>query len=164
MSNKLFLLLVSVLLYVHFPFNLKAQDVKILKFDALKSTLETSGSRLKVVNFWATWCRPCVEEMPAFLKFHEIYKDKVDLILVALDYPSTIEKKVFPFLKSKGISQKVIVLDETDPNDWIDKISPNWSGAIPATLIVDKSGRFIQFYENSFTLEELEKTLTPFLK
>jgi thiol-disulfide isomerase/thioredoxin len=164
MSKKLFLLLVSVLLSIYFAFNLYSQEVKILKFDGLKSSLETSGSRLKVVNFWATWCRPCVEEMPAFLKFQEIYKDKVDLILVALDYPSTIEKKVLPFLKSKGIPQKVIVLDEPDPNDWIDKISPNWSGAIPATLIVDKSGRFIQFYENSFTLEELEKTLTPFLK
>jgi thiol-disulfide isomerase/thioredoxin len=164
MSKKLFLLLVSVLLSIYFAFNLYSQEVKILKFDALKSSLETSGSRLKVVNFWATWCRPCVEEMPAFLKFQEIYKDKIDLILVALDYPSTIDKKVLPFLKSKGISQKVIVLDEPDPNEWIDKIWPNWSGAIPATLIVDKSGRFIQFYENSFTLEELEKTITPFLK
>jgi thiol-disulfide isomerase/thioredoxin len=164
MSKKLFLLLVSVLLSIYFAFNLYSQEVKILKFDGLKSSLETSGSRLKVVNFWATWCRPCVEEMPSFLKFQEIYKDKIDLILVALDYPSTIDKKVLPFLKSKGISQKVIVLDEPDPNEWIDKISPNWSGAIPATLIVDKSGRFIQFYENSFTLEELEKTLTPFLK
>lgn len=140
MKNTVFLLL----FLTQFVF---AQDVKVLTFKQLQKKLKKEKSEILVVNFWATWCKPCVEELPDFEKFQAEYKDKnVKVLLVSLDFATDLETNVKPFLKSKGFKTEVCLLNETDPNTWIDKIEPKWSGAMPATLVY-KNHQKIDFVE-----------------
>lgn len=112
-----------------------AQTVKhVYKINDLLKRIESTG-QTTVINFWATWCKPCVEELPAFDSLAKAGTAKV--LLVCLDFKEEIEKKVNPFLKKKNITTECVLLDEINGNDYIDKISKAWSGAIPATLFVN---------------------------
>jgi thiol-disulfide isomerase/thioredoxin len=107
-----------------------------------------------VVNFWATWCSPCVKEIGLFEELHQTYKSqKLKVILVSLDFPNQLEKRVLPFLKEKEITADVRLMTDLDYNNWINKVDPSWSGAIPATLIYNKKSK--QFFEKEFTKDEL---------
>ncbi len=132
-------------------------------YKELKPLLERSDGKTYVVNFWATWCGPCVKELPAFEKLGKEYSDKnVEVLLVSLDFPKQVEKRLIPFINRKKIESKVILLDDVNEDYWIKAIDSNWTGAIPATLIYNSSKR--KFYEQSFDYELLENELKTFLK
>lgn len=117
----------------------KAQTVKhVYKINELLSRIENTKGPL-VVNFWATWCKPCVEELPAF---DSLAKTKnVTVLLVCLDFKEDIDKKVNAFIRKNNYTAEIVLLDEVNGNDYIDKISKSWSGAIPATLFVNGNKR-----------------------
>lgn len=136
-------------------------SVPVLDFEGLLQYLNQEPDVLHVVNFWATWCKPCVAELPAFEKLNKEYKDKnVKVILVSLDFLVKYESHLIPFLEKNEIASDVVLLAEADANAWIDRIDPSWSGAIPATLIFKGDQR--EFYEQSFDFEELENTINSF--
>jgi thiol-disulfide isomerase/thioredoxin len=116
-----------------------------------------------VVNFWATWCKPCVAELPYFLELEKMYKDKnVKFIFVSLDFMNNLESALIPFLDDRKISSEIIVLDQKDADVWMEKIDKNWSGSIPATLIYNTKNR--KFVEDKFhSTKELEDLLKPLL-
>jgi thiol-disulfide isomerase/thioredoxin len=127
-----------------------------------KEFLQQNNEQVYVLNFWATWCKPCVKELPAFEQLRSAYKaQNVEVILVSLDFPENLESRVVPFISDHDLKSRVILLDDPDANSWIPKVSEKWSGAIPATLIV-KNG-VSKFYERSFTFEELENELKTIL-
>lgn len=131
-------------------------------YDRFRHYLEAKNDTTYIVNFWATWCKPCVEELPVFEKLYEEYKDeKVRLILVSLDFEDKIESKLIPFIKKNELKGEVIVLRQKGMNNWIDKIDPAWSGALPATIIYNKDKR--AFFEQSFDYKELKTKLQEFL-
>jgi len=135
--------------------------VKTYTYETLKPLLHKTDNNTYIINFWATWCKPCVEELPAFEKINADYKNKnVEVILVSLDFPNQIETRLIPFIKEHKLQSKVILMADLDQNTWIPKISEKWSGAIPATLIYTKDTR--EFYEQSFTYELLLKELNKF--
>lgn len=137
--------------------------IESFKYDGLEKYLKITDDKTYVINFWATWCKPCVEELPAFEKLLEKYKNKkVEVILVSLDFPNQIENRVIPFINKHKLQSKVVLMADTDQNTWIPKVNENWSGAIPATLIYNKNLR--KFYEQSFTFELLETELLTFIK
>jgi thiol-disulfide isomerase/thioredoxin len=141
---------------------LENQRVPSYNFDELNTLLTKNNDTTYVVNFWATWCRPCIKELPAFEKLNADYSDKpVKVLLVSLDFPDKIEKQVIPFMDKNNIKSKVVLLDDPDANSWIPKVSEKWSGAIPATIIYKGQSR--EFYERSFTFEELNTELHKFL-
>lgn len=116
-----------------------------------------------VVNFWATWCKPCVAELPSFDSLLVEKKNKnIKILLVCLDFREELEKKVNPFLKKNKIQSECVLLDEVNGNDFVNKIEQNWSGAIPATLL--KRGKFRLFYEKKLTLADLERRLEELQK
>lgn len=144
-----------------------SQPIRIIKYPELRQILDqTSDSTVLVVNFWATWCAPCVAEIPHFERIGALYASRgVKVILVSLDAASQLKKKVEPFVAGKGIrSAEVLLLDERDYAAWIDKVSPEWSGALPFTLIIDTNSRIRKGFERPLTLAELETELQSFTK
>lgn len=137
--------------------------VPTYNFEELSEELLTKNNDTTyVVNFWATWCRPCIKELPVFEKLNADYSEKkVKVVLVSLDFPDKIEKQVIPFMDKNNIQSEVVLLDDPDSNSWIPKISKDWSGAIPVTIIYKGDSR--EFYERSFTFEELDTEVNKIL-
>ncbi|QOD61872.1 TlpA family protein disulfide reductase [Polaribacter haliotis] len=136
--------------------------VKSYSYNELKPLLEKNDDKIYVINFWATWCGPCVKELPSFEKLGKEYANKnVEVILVSLDFPKQVDKKLIPFIQKKNLQSEVILLDDINEDVWIKAIDKNWSGAIPATLIYNKNKRM--FYEQSFEYDTLEKEVQTFL-
>lgn len=137
--------------------------VDVIGFEDLKPELQKEDDTVRVINFWATWCAPCVREMPYLVKAHEKYKNKkVKFLLVNLDRPSNLEKEVIPFMKRFNIQSKVVILDDPDANRWIPVVDQRWTGAIPATVIYKQENR--TFVEGSITFEELDQYINDKLK
>lgn len=133
-----------------------SQSIQVVDFEQLQSRLELRNDTTYVVNFWATWCLPCIKEMPAFQKIHEEYiSQKVKVLLVSLDFVKHIDSRLIPFIEKHELTPEVIVLNDPDANAWIDKVSPRWSGALPATLIFNKN--FREFFEQEFTYLSLKQ-------
>ncbi|AWI27252.1 hypothetical protein HYN49_09410 [Flavobacterium pallidum] len=132
-------------------------------FKSLEYFLNKKNDTTYVVNFWATWCAPCVAELPHFEKLNALYKNrKVKVLLVSLDMRKKIESNLIPFIKRKNLKSDVIFLDDLNANEWIGKVDAGWSGAIPATVIFNKTER--KFYEQSFTFDALENELKQIIR
>jgi thiol-disulfide isomerase/thioredoxin len=141
----------------------KEIELEIYDYAGLETFLNKKDESIYVVNFWATWCAPCIKELPFYERLNETYADRdVEVLLVSLDFPKQYETKLKPYIKDKKLKSKVIALNDVDSNYWIPKISEDWTGALPATLIYNKDKR--HFYEKSFTYKELETELKHFLK
>ncbi|NVJ87924.1 MAG: redoxin domain-containing protein [Flavobacteriaceae bacterium] len=137
-------------------------SVKSLNYNELKPYLIKNDSKTHVVNFWATWCAPCVKELPYFEKIGKEYAaENVEVLLVSLDFPKQVEKKLIPFINKRNIKSEVLLLDDPNENIWINAIDSTWSGALPATLIYNTKKR--KFYEQSFDYKTLETELKTFL-
>jgi thiol-disulfide isomerase/thioredoxin len=143
---------------------LPAQEIPFIKTAQLEHWLEADSDTVFVLNFWATWCGPCVAELPAFEKLNKKYAaQKVKVLLISTDFKRNVESKVKPFVKRKNLRSQVLFMDEPDPNEWINLVSPDWSGAIPATLIVSKRSNHRLFFEKQMTFKELEEKLLSVL-
>ncbi|AZJ32303.1 AhpC/TSA family protein [Tenacibaculum mesophilum] len=140
----------------------KKVKITTLNYEELKPFLHKSNDKTYVVNFWATWCMPCVKELPAFEKLHKKYKDKnVEVVLVSLDFSKQIETNLIPFIKKKKLQSKILHFEDSNEQFWIRDIAESWSGSIPATLIYNKQKR--KFYERTFSYVELQNELQTFL-
>jgi thiol-disulfide isomerase/thioredoxin len=142
---------------------LSKTDLEVYDFNGFEKFLQKKDDKVYVVNFWATWCAPCIKEMPYFEKLSQEYKnDNVEVLFVSLDFPHLYDSKLKPFIKDKNIKSKVVALNDVDMNTWIPKVDENWSGSIPATVIYRNDTS--KFYEQSFTYESLETEVKQFLK
>ncbi len=134
----------------------------VYNFDTFESMLYKEDDYTYIVNFWATWCKPCIEELPYFEKVNAEYKkENVKVVLVSLDMPSMWKSRLEPFVEKKGLQSEVVILDDPKQNTWIPKVAEEWGGGIPATLIYNKDKR--SFYEQGFTYEELTEELNQFI-
>lgn len=142
--------------------NLKSDiELEIYDFEGFEKFLNRKDDKVYVINFWATWCAPCVKELPYFEKLNSEYEVKnVEVILVSLDFPHLYDSKLKPFIEKKKLKSKVIALDDVDMNTWIPKVDGSWSGSLPATMIYKNENS--KFFEQSFTYEELEKEVKQF--
>ena len=144
--NHLFL----VLLYVSHSFA-QTKDVISLDYQKLQPLLYQNTKSVHVVNFWATWCAPCIKELPYFEELNKL--EGVEVLLVSLDFPKHKQNRLIYFVEKHNLQSKVVHLDDENENFWINEISANWSGALPATLIYNQNRR--GFYEQSFKKDEL---------
>ncbi|WP_192822118.1 TlpA disulfide reductase family protein [Rufibacter sp. LB8] len=139
----------------------QTKKVQAVKLPALQRYLSSTSDTTYIINFWATWCKPCIEELPAFEALQQQNAGKpVQVVLVSLDFVKDLDKKVIPFVNRHKLKSTVFLLDEPDQNAWIEKIEPSWSGAIPATLFVNNARKQRFFTEKPLTLEQLQTYLT----
>ena len=140
-----------------------AQQVRVIRFPELQKWLARPTDTTYVVNFWATWCAPCIKELPNFEQLRAANAGKkVKILLVSLDYVSQLDKKVKPFVKQRGLKSEVVLLNETDPNDYIDKVDAKWSGALPFTLVFNNKTKQRVSFERELSAPELTAALKKF--
>lgn len=153
-----YILVVSFLLFSWAPINSTSPPAKfeIISFEQFEEMMKEESSKLRVYNFWATWCAPCVKEMPYFEKAQAENPD-LELVFISMD-DGRKPDRVTNFMEKRGIQAPVFLLDDVDYNKWIDKVSPDWSGAIPATLFIQPDGTK-HFIEGELESEELESII-----
>ena len=145
---------------IAWTFLASGQVTDIVTLEQLQAKLQGERDRIQVVNFWATWCAPCLKELPLFEKLHDERKDvHVRLISLDLDLDPNADK-VRNFAQRKKLKAEVIMLDEKDPNTWINKVDKGWSGAIPATLVINNQNGKRKFFEGQLHPGDLEKLIS----
>jgi thiol-disulfide isomerase/thioredoxin len=163
MKKQFYLLVITAIFSLNSAVS-KAQKVEYIKIPELEKILRNPDNKLFVVNFWATWCPPCVAEISNFESAAKAYDQaKVKFILVSLDFPSQVEKQLIPFLKKNKISLDVAVMMDVDYNKWIDKVDTKWQGDIPATLFFNNSKKSKYSHSGEVTEPELKKYINSFL-
>lgn len=161
--NILKSLLLSCLFFFIGCTSLTRERVEIIKIDGLQSLIKEKDHQLHIINFWATWCKPCVKELPQFTELAKSHPE-ISVSLVSLDFVQDLEDKVNPFLNKNDIDLRVLLIDELDYNLWIDMVDPSWSGAIPATLILEPGTGHRIFIEKEFENNELVEVIDSFTK
>lgn len=153
---KLFIIIFLSLL----SFNITGQSIEVISYHQLEEYYNSSNDTLYVINYWATWCQSCVEELAGFIKLQdEMRNEKFKMILVSLDSPEQSNLLLHPFLKENNINGKIVLLDD-DPNVWINRVNTAWEGAIPATQVIKNKSK--GFYNKSLSYEQLHEIVSTF--
>jgi thiol-disulfide isomerase/thioredoxin len=149
-AATIFLLIVSAMAFAQQP------GVKVISTGQLLAEVDRpDDNTLYVVNFWATWCVPCVKELPYFEAATKKYDSKeVKVLLVSLDFISDTAK-VKKYTEVKKLQSQVYHLEAGDPNKWIDNFETTWDGGIPATIMY-KAGKKVYFRQGDFEATELD--------
>jgi len=112
------------------------RTVAVINQEELAELLSVQNDTTYVVNFWATWCPPCVSEMPILMEFAMRNKEKkIKMLLVSFDYTNKIEERVLPFIEDFNITEDVVVFDTPPGVEWMDYVYTNYTGSIPATVV-----------------------------
>jgi thiol-disulfide isomerase/thioredoxin len=136
---------------------LAVKPVQRVRIDSLINRVHAVNDTTYIINFWATWCAPCVKELPVFDTIANKFAGKpVKVILVSLDFPKDVVGKLPNFIEKKGIKQEVLFLDELYENEWIPKVDSTWQGNIPATWIVNAKKKERHFFPREVGVVELD--------
>lgn len=133
-----------------------AQDVKVVKIEELKKEYIKANDTTYIVNFFATWCGPCVQEMPVINKFYLATKNKkIQVLFVSLD-GGIAPAKLSKFIKKQKMEAPVFILIESSDFSWLPYIDKRWQGSIPATMIVNSNKNVKAFFETPMENGQLE--------
>lgn len=149
--------------FIAFSMNLFGQSsdkIRTIGVEEIEVLLENDADKLHVINFWATWCGPCVTELPYFEKVaSELKTENIEFLLVSLDFPSQVDSRLIPFLKEKNISLDVALITELDYDLWISKVDEEWKGNLPATLIFNNPKNKRAFIAGALKEDELKELI-----
>ncbi|HEY6977405.1 MAG TPA: TlpA disulfide reductase family protein [Chitinophagaceae bacterium] len=150
------LVLLILIISIAFAHRGLAQQIRKAKIEDITGYIQKSDHPL-IVTFWATWCKPCIEELPLLQQTARQNKSaKVELVMVSLDFPEAYPKDILDFVNKKNISATFFWLDETDADHFCPAIDKKWQGSIPATLFVNGKNNYRKFFEKKITPEESE--------
>ncbi|TMI89861.1 MAG: TlpA family protein disulfide reductase [Bacteroidetes bacterium] len=153
--------IVTFLLFVAI---IHAQEIKSVKVTELSKTIQESKTPL-IVNFWATFCVPCIQEIPYFQELTQQYKSKnVSLIFVSLDLKEAYPAKVTAMAKKLKLAFPVMWLNETNADYFCPKIDTSWTGGMPSSLFVNNATGYHKFFEDQLSKEKLEKEIQEMIK
>ncbi len=151
--------LVILLALLQVAGDVQGQEIRKMKITELVAYMDSVQKPL-VINFWATYCRPCLEEIPHLQNVVAKHaSDSVELLLVSLDMQDDFPEVLAEVVRKRSITARVAWLDEHDADYFCPKIDSKWSGALPATLFLNNKKGYRKFSERALTLPELEKEL-----
>lgn len=129
----------------------------------LRDVVRDSQARVVLVNVWATWCQPCLEEFPDLLRIEREYRGRgVKLILVSGDFDTEVPN-VVKFLSRQGVDFPTYIKAGSDM-EFINTMNSEWSGALPATFVYDSGGHLARFWEGKASYAELQQAVFEVLK
>jgi thiol-disulfide isomerase/thioredoxin len=132
----------------------------LIKWDKMEQLLHPENDTLYVINFWATWCKPCIEELPAFVGAeNDLRSEKVRFIYISMDFKREFNTRFIPFVEQHLKGRTVYLLDEPDYNAWISKVNDQWQGEIPATLLIRNHPAVSSFQNSLLSSSELLQLL-----
>ena len=131
--------------------------------EELGKIVAENGDRPTLINFWATWCPPCLKEMPEFVRFVEEYPDeKVRFLSVSVDHPDTIERRVRPYVEEEDLPFSVWVYAGM-PDEAAEHLPFALGGAVPVTVVLDANGEVVRLWEEEIVFDDLETAVGPLL-
>jgi thiol-disulfide isomerase/thioredoxin len=136
-----------------FSFSIAIGQVRVLSSSEYKTLIHADGDSLVVVNFWATWCKPCIDEFPGLVRLKK--ELPIRLLFISVDDPDRIDS-VTKYLKSQGVKFLSYIRSEEDMERFINAISPKWSGAVPATFIYDSKGNLLDLIIGQKSTEQFK--------
>ena len=151
--------LIKIFILVFFlPALASAQTIEKWKIEQLERYIQASDKPL-IVNFWATFCKPCIEEIPYFQSLVKKYDSAgIKLLLVSLDLKEAYSK-INSFAATHKFTAPIVYLNETNADIFCPKIDEKWSGAIPASLFVNNQKGYRKFFEEQIPEAQLEEEI-----
>lgn len=156
----------AIILFIFISvFSSYSQEVKtISSTDEYQQVLDSFKDKVILVNFWATWCLPCVKEFPELVKLQKNYKDNdFVLLFISLDDKGDIETKIIPFLKKQGVDFTSFFGNFSNPESIMNYVDKSWHGEIPYTGLYNKKGILSKALIGSKTYEQFETEVKKLL-
>lgn len=153
------------LLFFGMTLCLQAQEIRVIKFADLQKWKNDKSDTVYVINFWATWCKPCLKEMPAFESLGERFVGaKVKVLMVSLDAPTDLENKLKPYVRNNYLRNSVYLYSDPKVKQWQQKLHPSFSGTLPATLIHQGKKRYTKMTTGPMSYQELYSIVNGLLQ
>lgn len=164
MRPRILLPLAAALAICALPASAAPIAVKPADAPTIHKAIAAHKGHVVVVNFWATWCGPCVAEFPDLVKISNEYRGKgVVVMAVSADRKSDIATKVLPFLRSHHANFQAYLQQSSDPEVFINAFDPKWQGDLPRTLIYNKQGKLVRSLSGQQTLHSFAAAIKPLL-
>ena len=147
---------IFVIAFLFLAATIYSQQIRSVKVTELEKIIKESKKPL-VIDFWATFCVPCLQEIPYFQEITEKYRSQeVSILLVSLDLKEYYPDSIIATVKKHKISQPVVWLNETNADYFCPKIDTTWTGGMPSSLFVNNATGYHKFFEEPLSKEKLE--------
>ncbi|MES2520295.1 MAG: redoxin domain-containing protein [Bacteroidota bacterium] len=134
-------------------------SIESIDDEGIKKLLKNDSGKLRLVNVWATWCGPCVAEIPDFLNINRMYRNRdFELITISADKPDK-KDKALATLKRLQASSKNYIFNSDDVYKLIELIDPKWQGALPYTLLIEPNGKVVYQKQGAINPLKMKKMI-----
>ena len=126
----------------------------------IQDLVRRQSGRVVLLNFWATWCPPCLAEFPEIVALERAHRDRgLTVISVSADSPGRVESDLLPFLEKHPSDFPIYVMQTDDVDAFMHRIDPEWNGTIPTTFFFDRRGNVAFKRFEAMSREKLEQAL-----
>ena len=139
-------------------------DIQLISASQFSALLDDARGDVILVNLWATWCAPCLREIPELLRLRENYLDKgFRLIAVSMDDPQDLESHVIPFLEQRFPDWDTFQSAEAEMDRFVSVIDPAWNEVLPTSYLIDRTGSVTKILFGGKSYEDFEAALLDIL-